>query len=55
LAELALKYKDLSGELDERSLRLCAAANARMIGRGGVSFVAECLGIKPEHDLRRVC
>ena len=39
------KYKVLSAQLDERSLRLCAAADAKMFGYGGVSFVAEAAGL----------
>jgi len=34
------KYNSLKAHLDERSLRLCAAADARSIGRGGISAVA---------------
>ena len=34
------KYNSLKAHLDERSLRLCAAADARSLGRGGVSSVA---------------
>src|SRR2546427_3164752 len=39
------KYKSLSTQLDERSLRLCAAADAKMLGYGGVSFVAKAAGL----------
>jgi hypothetical protein len=39
------KYEVLSAQLDERSLRLCAAADAKMFGYGGVSFVAEAAGL----------
>jgi len=39
------KYKSLSTQLDERALRLCAAADARMLGYGGVSFVAKAAGL----------
>jgi len=35
------KYASLKPHLDERTLRLCAAADARFIGYGGVSAVAE--------------
>ena len=31
--------------LNERNLRLCAASDARLIGRGGVSAVARATGI----------
>ena len=39
------KYRSLSTQLDERSLRLCAAADAKMLGYGGVSFVAKAAGL----------
>ncbi len=39
------KYKVLSAQLDERSLRLCAAGDAKMFGYGGVSFVARAAGL----------
>ena|SRR5436190_2304553 len=39
------KYRNLSAQLDERSLRLCAAADAKMLGYGGVSFVAKAAGL----------
>jgi len=39
------KYNVLKAHFDERSLRLCAAADARLIGRGGISFVAQAAGI----------
>jgi transposase len=39
------KYISLKAHLDERSLRLCAAADARSIGRGGVSIIARMSGI----------
>ena len=39
------KYLTLSTQLDERSLRLCAAADAKMLGYGGVSFVAKAAGL----------
>jgi hypothetical protein len=44
-AAMALKYTTLSQELDERSLRLCAAEDAKMLGRGGISFVARASGL----------
>jgi transposase len=44
-AAMRAKYKVLSAQLDERSLRLCAAADAKMFGYGGVSFVAEAAGL----------
>ncbi len=42
---MCVKYKVLSAQLDERSLRLCAAADAKMFGYGGVSFVAQAAGL----------
>jgi len=44
-AAMRAKYKVLAAQLDERSLRLCAAADAKMFGYGGVSFVAEAAGL----------
>jgi len=39
------KYQALSNRLDEASLRVWAAAEARSLGRGGVSAVAKAVGI----------
>jgi len=39
------KYKALSGRLDEATLRLWAATEARSLGRGGVSAVAKVFGM----------
>ena len=39
------KYQALAGRLDEATLRLWAAAEARSLGRGGVSLVARAVGI----------
>jgi transposase len=39
------KYKVLSKRLDEATLRLWAAVEARSLGRGGVSTVAKAIGI----------
>lgn len=44
-AAMRAKYKVLSAQLDERSLRLCAAGDAKMFGYGGVSFVARAAGL----------
>ena len=44
-AGIRAKYKILSAQLDERSLRLCAAGDAKMFGYGGVSFVAKAAGL----------
>ncbi len=42
---LAAKFKALSTRLDEATLRLWAAAEARSLGRGGVSVVAKVAGL----------
>lgn len=42
---LAQKYASLKPHLNERSLRVCAATDARLLGRGGVSSVARAAGI----------
>lgn len=42
---MAVKYETLTQELDERSLRRCAAEDAKMLGRGGISFVAKASGL----------
>lgn len=39
------KFKALSPRLDEATLRLWAAAEARSLGRGGVSVVAKVVGL----------
>jgi transposase len=39
------KYRALAGRLDEATLRLWAAAEARSLGRGGVSLVARAVGL----------
>ena len=39
------KYQALSSRLDEASLRIWAAAEARSLGRGGVSVVAKAVGM----------
>jgi hypothetical protein len=44
-AAMRAKYEMLSAQLDERSLRLCAAADAKMLGYGGMSFVAKAAGL----------
>ena len=45
MATIASKYKALSGRLDEATLRLWVAVEARQLGRGGVSTVAKAVGI----------
>jgi len=42
---LEIKYQILPPFLNERSLRLCMAADALSIGRGGVSLVAQAAGV----------
>jgi transposase len=44
-AAMRAKYRILSAQLDERSLRLCAAGDAKMFGYGGMSFVAKAAGL----------
>lgn len=39
------KYRALAGRLDEATLRLWAAVEARPLGRGGVSTVAKAIGM----------
>lgn len=39
------KYTSLQAVLDERARRLWAAAEARAIGRGGITQVAEATGL----------
>lgn len=39
------KFQALSGRLDEAALRVWAAAEARSLGRGGVSTVAKAIGM----------
>lgn len=39
------KHEALSGRLDEATLRLWAAVEARALGRGGVSLVAQAIGM----------
>jgi transposase len=45
VAMIASKYKALSARLDEATLRLWAAVEARHLGRGGVGMVAKAVGI----------
>lgn len=42
---LRAKYEALAGLLDERSYRLCLAADALGLGRGGISLVAKAAGV----------
>lgn len=45
MVALQSKYKTLALTLDERALRLCAAEDAKMLGYGGISFVAKASGL----------
>lgn len=45
MATIEAKYQALSGRLDEAALRVWAAAEARSLGRGGVSAVAKAIGM----------
>lgn len=45
LAVLEQKYQRLSAHLNEYALRICAAADAEALGRGGVSLVAKASGL----------
>jgi transposase len=45
MVALRSKYKTLALTLDERALRLCAAEDAKMLGYGGISFVAKASGL----------
>ena len=42
---IAGKYRALADRLDEATLRLWAAIEARTLGRGGVSTVAKAIGM----------
>jgi transposase len=42
---ITVKYRALAGRLDEATLRLWAAVEARNLGRGGVSVVAKAIGM----------
>lgn len=44
-ALIEAKYRALAGRLDEATLRLWVAAEARSLGRGGVSTVAKAAGV----------
>ena len=43
--EIEVKYRALADRLDEATLRLWAAVEARSLGRGGVSAVARAVGL----------
>ena len=45
LAIIEAKFQALSGRLDEATLRIWAATEARSLGRGGVSAVAKAIGM----------
>lgn len=45
IALLREKYQDLMSIFDERSRRLCAATEAKAIGHGGQTLVAQATGL----------
>jgi len=45
MAVIGSKFQALSGRLDEATLRVWAATEARGLGRGGVSAVAKATGL----------
>lgn len=45
IALISSKFQALAGRLDEATLRLWAATEARSLGRGGVSAVAKAIGM----------
>lgn len=45
MAAIEAKYEALSGRLDEATLRMWAATEARSLGRGGISLVAKATGM----------
>ena len=45
MATIEAKFQALSGRLDEATLRMWAATEARSLGRGGVSAVAKAIGM----------
>jgi transposase len=45
MTAIEVKYQALRGRLDESTLRLWAAVEARSLGRGGISAVAKAAGI----------
>ena len=45
MTAIQIKFQTLSGRMDEATLRLWAATEARSLGRGGVSLVAKAIGM----------
>ncbi len=45
MATIESKYRDLSSQLDEATLRVWAATEARCLGHGGISLVAKAIGL----------
>jgi hypothetical protein len=45
MATINSKYQALSSRLDEATLHIWAATEARSLGRGGVSLVAKAIGV----------
>jgi hypothetical protein len=50
--EIRLRYAALAGVLDERRVRLWAAAEAKALGRGGIAAVTEATGIRDKRILK---
>ena len=46
------KYQMLAPELNERTLRLFAAAEAKCLGRGGIALVARAIGVSRDRISR---
>ena len=46
-AAIRQRFKAMHGQLDERGLRLLAAAEARTAGYGGIAAVAQVTGLAP--------
>ena len=50
IARIRRKYRSLEPEMDERSRRQWAATEARDVGWGGITAVAQATGYVPHHD-----
>jgi DNA-binding phage protein len=44
-SQIAQRYNLIKWTLDERLRRLVAAAEAKVLGHGGITAVAECTGV----------
>ena len=51
------RFEAVCGQLDERGVRLLAAAEARAAGYGGIAAVSRATGIAPgeSHFVKRGC